>query len=441
MALQYLKISGGRPLGGEITIQGSKNAVLPILAACMLGDGVCVIENCPAIADVNDILKMMQRLGCRIEREGKTVCVDASAMDGYEIDGEEASRIRSSILFLGPLLGKMKKAVLPHPGGCAIGERPIDLHLSSLRALGAAVIEGEKVTAYAKMLCGTRIRLAAPSVGATENIILASVLACGETVIENAAQEPEIEELCHFLNLRGAAIVQTGGRIRIRGTKTLHAVTYRMRADRIVAGTYLLAAAAAGGRIVIRNFPHGQLDALLAVLCRMGVQFGCEGERIWLGQPGVLVKCADSSRQMPESRTVRYRGVNVSTAPYPGFPTDLQSPLMALLCTADGRSCICERIFENRFRTAEELVKMGAGITVEGNCALIRGVSGLHGAVVDAPDLRGGAALVIAALMAKGSTVIRGTEYIERGYEDIAGDLRSMGAEIRMTEETDAILL
>lgn len=415
--MAFLEVAGGAPLCGEIEIQGSKNAVLPVLASCMLGDGLCVIENCPAIGDVDDLLRMMEMLGCSAVREGNTVRIDASAMEGYEIDGAEAGRIRSSILFLGPLLGKMGRAALPLPGGCAIGARPVDLHLETLRRLGAEFEVGDKILAWTGTLRGCRIVLSFPSVGATENAVLAAVLAEGETVIANAAQEPEIDELCSFLNLRGARIARReDGALQIRGVRRLKPVRYRMHADRIVAGTYLLAVAAAGGDVYIRNFPHGQLDAVLHVLREMGMSVSakCMGLRV----------CGRA----------KYPVASVTTAPYPGFPTDLQSPLMAVLSGVKGRSCICEQIFESRFRTADELKKMGARILVDGNCAWIDGAPPLHGARLAAPDLRGGAALVIAALASRGRSVIGGTEYIERGYEDICRDLAGLGADIRMRD-------
>lgn len=425
-----LEIRGGIPLYGEIEIQGSKNAVLPILAGCMLGEGACVIENCPRIGDVEDTLEILRGLGCRVKREGNTVTVDASEAQGYKIVSDAAVRIRSSILFLGALLGKMKKAVLPQPGGCAIGERPIDLHVEALEHLGVVFArrieprpkgkDAVLIAASGAGLHGGRVRLRLPSVGATENLILAAVIGDGETVIEHAAREPEIDELCTFLNLRGAKIErEPDGSLRICGVKTLLPVTYRMRADRIVTGTYLLAAAATRGCIRIRNFPSGELDALLALLQRAGGRIRAEGTRLGIDMP-------DRAAAVPY----------VETAPYPGYPTDLQSPLMAVCATADGESRICEAIFENRFRTAKELEKMGARIAVEGRCASITGVEQLHAAELCAPDLRGGAALVIAALTAGGTTVLSGTEYIERGYEDICRDLRSLGADIFRVEKT-----
>lgn len=416
--MNYLEIRGGAALHGEVEVQGSKNAVLPILAACMLGTGECVIENCPAIGDVNDTLEILKTLGCRVVQSGRTVKIDASEAEKYEITATEAARIRSSVLFLGALLGRMKKAILPLPGGCAIGARPVDLHLRALTCLGAEFSGHDRIEAQVKRLRGGTVRLPMPSVGATENTILAAVAADGETYIENAAREPEIDELCEFLNGRGAHILRTArGGICISGGRPLGPVRYRMKADRIVTGTYLLAGAATGGKLKISNDSCEHLGALTELLCGMGVQLESRGGAAYLDAQAV---------REDGLRPVNY----LETAPYPGFPTDLQSPLMAVLCRAKGESCICERVFENRFRTAGELAKMGADITTSGRCAVIRGVTQLHGARLRPPDLRGGAALVIAALQAKGCTVIEDTTYIDRGYEQIERDFGSLGADM-----------
>lgn len=427
--MKYLEITGGVPLSGTVSIQGSKNAVLPILTACMLGDGGCCIENCPQIGDVKDLLTSMRALGCTVQQQGNTVRIDAENIEKYEIRGTEAARIRSSVLFLGALLGKMGKVLLPMPGGCAIGARPIDLHLYALERLGAVVSiqnevqESKKAAAAeqwvmmeAERLQGSVIDFSFPSVGATENAVLAAVLAEGETLIRNAAQEPEIDELCAFLNLRGAQIERLDrGVIRIRGVKQLRAVTYHLHPDRIVAGTYLLAAAAAGGCVRIEHYPWEESHTFLKLIRQMGICYERYGDRI------ELLECSE-----------RYPISYMETAPYPGFPTDLQSQLMAVLCRVQGESCICERLFERRFATVKELRKMGADITVAGRCAAIKGVPLLRGAELKAPDLRGGAALVIAALQAEGCSRIENVEYIERGYEDICRDLKQLGADIRL---------
>lgn len=415
VSLKYLEVTGGVPLNGEITVQGSKNAVLPVLAACLLGNGTCEIENCPMIRDVDDTLAIMKSLGCSIERRKRTVWVTVTGQESGEICTAEATRIRSSVLFLGALLGKIKNVMLPLPGGCAIGDRPIDFHIKALRQMGAAVELTDRIHACCKQLIGTDIYLPLPSVGATENIILAAVLAEGETVIYNAAEEPEIYELCCFLNRRGACIRKEAyGVIRICGVKTLRPVRYRMHADRIVTGTYMLAAACTGGCIRIRNYPGGQMDALTDVLKKMGVQIS--------GDMNTMVLRAEE-----RLKAVSY----LETAPYPGFPTDLQSILMASLCRADGISCICEKLFERRFQTAVGLRKMGACIQEKEHCVVIKGIRKMHAARVNASDLRGGAALVLGALQAEGCSVIEDTEYIDRGYEDICRDLRNLGALIR----------
>lgn len=411
--VEKLIVTGGTPLQGEIRIQGSKNAVLPILAACLLGEGPCEIENCPKIKDVEDTVHILRELGCQVERSGKTVRIDAEMAAGYEIIGGEAARIRSSVLFLGALLGKMKKAVLPKPGGCAIGKRPIDLHLAALERLGAVFsCEEEAITAEGSGLhCGT-IRLGLPSVGATENSILAAVLLPGETRIEHAAQEPEIDELIRFLNLRGGKLQRVGDAIVIEGGRRLHPVRFQIASDRIVAGTYLFAAAAAGGELHLQNYAVD--DTLARVLLQMG-------GACWLDHlGGMYFQMKHRPGAIPKIRT----------APYPGFPTDLQSPLMAVCARASGQSRIWETVFESRFRTAWELQKMGAEISVQGNLATIEGKERLHAATLRAPDLRGGAALVVAALFADGISEISGLEYISRGYEDIGADLRLLGARI-----------
>lgn len=415
--MEKLIVTGGTPLFGEISIQGSKNAVLPILAACLLGEGPCEIENCPWIKDVEDMVHILRELGCQVEQSGKMVQIDAKMADRGEIIGGEAARIRSSVLFLGALLGKMKKAVLPQPGGCAIGKRPIDLHLMALERLGAVFsCEDGTITADgSRMHCGT-IRLSLPSVGATENSILAAMLLPGETRIEHAAQEPEIDELIRFLNLRGGKLRRAGDAIVIEGGRQLHQVRFRIASDRVVAGTYLFTAAAMGGELHLQNYRAD--ETLTGVLLQMG-------GRLWMDSDGgMFFQMKRRPAAIPE----------ICTAPYPGFPTDLQSPLMAVCAGADGESRIRETVFESRFRTALELCKMGADISIDQNLAIVRGRRKLHGASLCAPDLRGGAALVTAALAAEGTSEISGLEYIARGYENICRDLRLLGARIRLQD-------
>ncbi|MCD7885674.1 MAG: UDP-N-acetylglucosamine 1-carboxyvinyltransferase [Lachnospiraceae bacterium] len=414
--MSYLKIVGNGPLTGEITVQGSKNAALPILAACLIGEGPCVIENCPQIRDVEDTLSILNQLGVRTGRKASAVSVDASGIRNASVRGLQAERIRSSVLFLGALLGRMGEAVFSRPGGCAIGSRPIDLHLEVMEVLGARIFQEEEIIhADVKSLRGASIRLRMPSVGATENGILAAVCADGETVIENAAREPEVEELCRFLVLRGAKILRSpDGALHIWGKRPLSPVQFSLQPDRIVAGTYLCAAACCKGKIRICNLPYQELEAPIGILEKMGMKVAPDGN-IWANPP--------------------LKGIGyLATEPYPGFPTDLQPPLMAALCTAGGQSRLCETIFDNRLTTAGQLRKMGAHIEIRGNCAVIDGTSCLHGETVSAPDLRGGAALVCAALGAKGETMLGGYDYIARGYENICRDLKSLGADINLTE-------
>lgn len=422
MGLDCLEVTGGRKLFGELTVQGSKNAVLPILAACMLGEGPCCIYNCPSIRDVRDFKILMERLRCKVKWEKDCMTVDCGELCGYEIIGTEAARIRSSVLFLGALLGRMNKVVIPWPGGCVIGERPIDLHIAALMQLGAGFKidpDADCIAAEAERLHGNHISFSYPSVGATENAILAAVMADGITVLQNAAQEPEIEELCSFLNKRGAKICRTGyGTIQICGVKHLRPVSWHLRSDRIVTGTYLCAVMAAGGELRIRNAVTSDLQSLCQVLKKMGAEIKCQ-------RNSLILTCTERARAVPFIRT----------APYPGFPTDLQSPLMAVLATADGHSTICETVFENRFRTVDELRKMGACIETRDSYALIYGKKQIFGRALTAPDLRGGAALVVAALSAEGTSYICQTEYIDRGYEDICRDLGSLGAGIRKIQK------
>lgn len=418
MHLRYLEIKGGKKLDGDIRVQGSKNAVLPILTSCILGGGVCRIGNCPRISDVEVTLGILKAVGCKVIQEKHTVCVDATDVSVCEIPASEASRTRSSVLFLGALIGRCRKAVLPVPGGCAIGARPVDLHRKALEKLGVTFSGQESMTADGSGLSGAVIHLSFPSVGATENSILAAVLAPGTTVIEQAAQEPEIDELIHFLNLRGARIRRKkDGSIWIEGVKELYPVKYTMQADRIVVGTYLLGAVSAGGRVRVLNYPKHGLELPMELFREMGAVVRMEEESCEL-------KCSGRPKALSY----------LETAPYPGFPTDLQSLFTAVLACADGRSRIRETIFENRFQMVQELKRMGAQIEVYGNTAWIQGIPRLQGAEVSATDLRSGAGLVLAGLGASDVTRVRNVEYIERGYEDICRDFGRFGADIQMCQ-------
>lgn len=418
--MECIEIQGGRPLYGTVKLQGSKNAVLPMLAGCILHPGISRLEHCPRIRDVQDSILLLEALGCRVWWEGSCLAVDASQIRTWKIPEEIGARMRSSILFLGALLGRLGRACLPYPGGCVLGARPIDLHLAGLRKLGARIEESLScIQAQGERLKGTEIFLRFPSVGATENLLLAAVLADGETVIQNAAREPEISELCRFLQEKGADIrIFPEGKIIIRGKARLQDSRHELAADRIVAGTYLLAGAVTGGRITVDRMPFSHMEAVCEALKKTGIKLERDGQKLTVDGSG------------------GYRCIELlETAPYPGFPTDLQSPMMTLLSTARGISRIRENIFESRFKTARQLQRMGADITLTGKEAVLRGVPRLQGTWVEAFELRGAAALVLAGLQAEGVTRISGYQYIYRGYEQIFERLEGLGADIRYGTE------
>ncbi len=411
-----LVIDGGERISGEICVQGAKNAVLPILAATVMADGISVIQNCPKLRDVDKTTLVLERLGSKVVRDGNTVTVDTRDMYDCEICEDLMREMRSSIIFLGAIISRCKKAVVSMPGGCPIGLRPIDLHLKALRQMGVEIREEHGyIKCYASKLTGGNIHLDFPSVGATENIMLAAVCADGTTTISNAAREPEIVDLGNFLNKMGARVSGVGTSvITIEGVKKLQSVEYTIMPDRIVAATYLAASAITGGEICLTKVNPQDMGAMLHVLSEMGVRLRCEKDRITQLAP----------KRLKSIHTVR-------TMPYPGFPTDIQSPFMSLAAMAKGTSVFIENIFENRFQHVDELTRMGADIKVEGRSAVVRGVNSLEGANVVARELRGGAALVVAALAASGTTVITGTEFIDRGYENIEKYLSDCGAKIR----------
>lgn len=413
--MDSIYIYGGNYLRGETRIQGSKNAVLPILAASLLIKGTCVIKNCPRIADVYHMQNLLQELGCLVSWAGNTVTVNAFHVNDNRMSGESVTRMRSSVMLLGAMLGRLGEVTMAYPGGCVIGRRPIDIHLKALRKMGVEIEEQELLfTAKAKELEGADLELPFPSVGATENVILASVTAKGTTVLRNAAKEPEIEALCGFLKEAGADIEnKTDGSLVIQGVEELHEAKYTVPADRIVAGTYLAAVLAAGGSVFLENAPVKQLEAMLAVAEEMG---GC----VTANEEGIGIDVIHRLRAVPY----------LKTEVYPGFPTDLQSPLMAGLAVAQGQSLIEESIFENRFRIVGDLQRMGADIEIVKNKAYINGVDVLKGTEVEAEELRGGAALVVAGLAAEGKSIVKNRHFIERGYENICKDLRNLGADI-----------
>lgn len=415
--MDSIHIYGGNILKGETKIQGSKNAVLPIMAGSLLVKGVCVIKNCPRIADVYLMQNLLQELGCYVTWAGNTLTVNAAHVNENRMSGESVTRMRSSVMLLGAMLGRIGEVVMAYPGGCVIGKRPINLHLTSLRQMGVEITEEDQFfTAKAGRLKAMDYRLPFPSVGATENILLAAVLAEGTTTIGNAAKEPEITALCEFLTAAGADIEGIGTqRLVIRGVTQLHEAKYTVPSDRIVAGTYLTAAMAAGGSIFLEEAPVGHLQALF----QAAEQMGCS---VTVNPEGVGIDVIRRLRGLPY----------LKTEVYDGFPTDLQSPVMAAMAVAEGESVIEENIFENRFRIVEELRRMGADIHTDKNKAYVSGVNSLRGAVVEAEELRGGAALVVAGLAAEGKTIIKNRHFIERGYEDICRDLRNLGADINI---------
>lgn len=416
MGMSSIIVHGGHPITGEMKIQGSKNAALPILAASILIHGITVIKHCPKITDVFCMIEILKQLGCQISwEENSTLIIDSSSIEKVRLPLEEAGKMRSSITLLGALLGRKREAFIPYPGGCSIGKRPIDIHLTVLKELGIEIEQTEKEV-YAKKTKAPsgKVMLSFPSVGATQNAVLASIYSDSQVILKNCAIEPEVTELCYFLNQAGAKIEGIGSKtLIIHGVSRLQEVTYEIRGDRIAAGTYLAAAVMTRGSLTVKKIDPKELSSVLELYQKMGN----------------FVKVYQDAIFLDASKRKYLEALNVTTEPYPGFPTDMQSQVMSLMTIANGKSEIIENVFEDRFKTAAELNKMGAGITIEENPkrALIQGVKQLSKAEVIAPDLRGGAALVIAALQAEGETKIENAFYIERGYEDIAGTLRDLG--------------
>ena len=412
---QYV-IKGGNPLVGEVEIGGAKNSALAILSAAVMTDETVYIDNLPDVRDINVLLEAIQKIGAVVERiDRHSVKINGSTIGDISVDYEFIKKIRASYYLLGALLGKYKKAEVPLPGGCNIGSRPIDLHLKGFRALGARVdIRGGSICANAENgLVGKHIYLDMVSVGATINIMMAACMASGYTILENAAREPHVVDIANFLNSMGANIKGAGTDvIRIRGVEKLHATHYSIVPDMIEAGTYMLAAAATKGDVLIKNVIPKHLEATTAKLLEMG----CEVQEF-----------DDAIRVIANKRL---RRTHIKTLPYPGYPTDMQPQIAVVLALASGTSVVTESIFENRFKYVDELARMGSCIKVEGNTAIIDGVEGFTGARVSAPDLRAGAALVIAGLAAEGITVVDDIVYIQRGYEDFEVKLAGLGAEI-----------
>ena len=412
--MSQLLVRGGQPLHGEVTIQGAKNSVLPILAATVLTGDRVVLRGCPRLRDVDASIRILQSLGCRAQWEGDALTVDTAALNRCEISDILMREMRSSAIFLGAVLARLGRADISYPGGCELGPRPIDLHLSGLRDLGADIREeGGILHCTASRLAGRELMLSLPSVGATENLMLAACGAEGTTVISNAAREPEIVDLQDFLNACGAEVSGAGSTgVTIRGGKPLHGCEFRCMPDRIVAATYLFACASAVGEVYLRGARERRLATVADALRQAGGAVAGDGE-------GIACRCR---RRLRAVRPVR-------TAPYPGFPTDAQAVLMAAMLKSRGTTVFEENIFENRYRHVDELTRMGAEIRVAGRVAVVTGVERLSGAAVRCTDLRGGAALCVAALAADGETRIFETAHIDRGYEDIVRDLRALGAD------------
>lgn len=413
--MDKLIINGGKPLYGCIEINGAKNAAVAILpAAIMASEGVCNIDNIPDIEDVHCIERINESLGCTLVRDKNSVSIDSSKINSVIANTEDVRKMRASYYLIGALLGRFKKAVVELPGGCPIGVRPIDQHIKGFEALGAKVeIKHGCVTAEADRLIGTNIFFDVVSVGATINVMLAATFAEGVTTLENVAKEPHVVDVANFLNSMGANIKGAGTDvIRVVGVESLKGCSYSVIPDQIEAGTYMIAAAACGGEVTIQNVIPKHLESISAKLIEMGAEVTEDGDCITVKSSGNL------------------KGVNIKTQPYPGFPTDVQQPMSTLLTVAQGRSIINESIWESRFKHADELKKMGANVKVEGRSAIIDGVSKLTGAIVKATDLRAGAAMVIAGLIAEGTTEVVSIEHIDRGYPNIEEKFHALGADI-----------
>lgn len=420
--MDYFAVEGGRPLEGRVFVHGAKNSALPLLAATLLADGESVLHNCPDLTDISAALGILSGLGCRVRREGATVMVDPTCRRGHTIPDELMGQMRASVLFLGSLLARDGEAVACWPGGCALGARPIDLHIRAFQALGAQVRSWNgRLSFYGPRLHGRRLALPIPSVGATENAMLAAVGASGVTTISNAAREPEIVDLQTFLRKLGASVHGAGtSTVVVEGAEQpLHGCRHRILGDRIAAATYLAAAAAAGGDVFLRDIDYRHLSTVTGVLRQAGCTLSCQEDGIRLVSDG------------------RLRAVSpIRTAPYPGFPTDAQAVVMSALLRSSGTTVFVENIFESRYHHVPELVRMGADIRLEGRVAVVCGVDRLQAARVRAMDLRGGAALVIAGLQAHGVTTVEHLHHIRRGYSDLPGDLALLGAHIH-TENTE----
>ncbi|MEO1377115.1 MAG: UDP-N-acetylglucosamine 1-carboxyvinyltransferase [Cyanobacteria bacterium J06635_10] len=422
-----LKVWGGRKIDGHVTISGAKNSALVLMAGALLCSGDCRIRNVPSLADVSRMGEVLSALGMRLERNGNIIDINASEITTSKAPYELVTQLRASFFAIGPLLARLGEAQMPLPGGCAIGARPVDLHVRGLQAMGAEVqiehgICNARVPDGSRRLKGAKIYLDLPSVGATETLMMAATLADGETVIENAAQEPEVVDLANFCISMGAKIKGAGtSKIVIQGVAQLHSTDYNVIPDRIEAGTFLVAGAITRSELVLSPVMPEHLMPVIAKLEEIGVPVIEEGTNCLRIKPAEVLKATD-----------------INTMPHPGFPTDMQAPFMSLLALAEGDSIINEKVFENRLRHASELNRLGADIRVKGNSAFIKGVSAFSGAPVEGTDLRAAAAMVVAGLAASGETLIRGLNYLDRGYDRLDLKLQKLGAKIERVEDTEA---
>ena len=423
--MEGFRVLGGEKIEGEVRLEGAKNAVLPILAAALLPEGDTVIRDCPDIRDVHAMAGILGKLGCVCEMTNGEMRIRNACLRHWEMPDELSKQIRSSIFLLGPILGKLRKATVTYPGGCEIGLRPIDLHLKGLRALGVKIVEdGGVIFCDGQNMRAGDVYFDYPSVGATENVMMAAALLPGITTIHNAAREPEIEDLQEFLNAMGGQVRGAGSHvIQITGVEKLRGVVYTPIPDRIVGGTLLCAAAVTGGELELSNVRPWDLIPVSDKLREMGCKVEAERERLFLSAPERLRAFSQ-----------------LQTQPHPGFPTDMQAQMLAIACTASGTSVIVENVFENRLAHVADLCRMGADIRVSGRTAVVTGVEKLHGMRVTARDLRGGAALVLAALRAQGESVVENAGLIDRGYAHLEDTLSRLGANIRRVTETDRIL-
>ncbi|BED92900.1 MAG: UDP-N-acetylglucosamine 1-carboxyvinyltransferase [Candidatus Paraimprobicoccus trichonymphae] len=414
--MSKLLINGEKKLIGEVKIQGSKNSALPILAACIMSEDICVLKNCPSLLDIYVSIEILEHLGCKVKFEDSVLTVDSRNVHKHDVPEKLMRKMRSSIIFLGALVSRVGKAKLSFPGGCALGARPIDLHLDNLKHMGIEIYENHGFISCKvnKKLTDCKITLSFPSVGATENLILAAVKSEGIVQIINPAREPEIFDLINFLNKCGAKIkISEENNIIIHGIKKLHGTEHGIIPDRIVATTYMSAVAITGGSVLIKNINHKDLDSIISVFTESGCSVIIENNNLYLKAP----------RKLNSNKSLR-------TMPYPGFPTDAQAIIMAMNTVSDGTSIFIENIFENRYKHVSELARLGADIKIEGKVAIVKGVKKLSGANVKSTDLRGAASLAVAGLNAEGQTIISDIYHLDRGYENFEQNLRNLGANI-----------